>query len=99
MRGLQKFSQVFGKLSQLTKLNLNNNKLCTEENHDTSIFRDALMQCANLQELCICENSIYDTDLTCLIDAIKSMKHLKKLEISRNPCSGPAIASLYSAAP
>lgn len=52
MNGLEKFVGAFTKFNNLQKLNLNNNKLCVEEDHDTRPFRDVLIAVAkNLIEL------------------------------------------------
>jgi len=97
--GLEKFSTSFTKFSNLKKLNLNNNKLCTHEGHDTRPFRDVLVAvAANLTELSICENSIQDNDmLEFLIPAIKEMRNLTQLNVSRNRMSKVALVGVYSA--
>jgi hypothetical protein len=57
MPGLARFKHTFKQFKCLKVLNLSNNKLCQEEEHDTRDFRDTLAAVGHsLEELLIMEN-------------------------------------------
>ncbi len=98
LTGLGKFCTAFSKFKDLRKLNLNNNKLCVEDGHDSSIFQSALEAVSShLEELRICENSIRDEDMVnFLTPAICKMTNLKVLELSRNPITVIGLVGLFN---
>ena len=62
--GLAKLLNSFQKFKALAKLNLNNNKLCYDEERDLRPFADVITAVSsNLRELKIAENSINCTDM------------------------------------
>jgi len=95
--GLEKFCSSFKKFENLQKLNLNNNKLCIDEDKDPRPLRDLLLAVShNLVELQLAENSIADPDLIdYVLPAVKEMKKLKHLNLSRNPLFRLGICSLF----
>ena len=97
--GLEKFCSSFKKFQNLQKLNLNNNKLCIEEDKDPRPLC-ALLQAVshNLVELQLCENSMADPDLIdYVLPAVIEMKKLEHLNLSRNPLFRLGICSLFFA--
>ena len=97
MKGLEKFKSVFSNFTCLKKLNLNNNKLCNDEDNETKFFKEVLIAVnSTLESLSIAENSIDDNEMNqFLLPALQSMKFLKELDLSRNPITADSIIPLY----